>query len=152
MNGKQIADALNSHVYTPQIFCEVFSCDRAPWLLDSLPAAMVENTEDSSKAGSHWIVVFFSKSTRSYRNIRFVQEKANFLQLDPRETCRGSKAHFLQRELQSNLSTVYEQYCIIIILRRCLDKCCSYIIHLVTDNHQSNVTRACEYISQHFEM
>lgn len=62
MNGAELYSYLKSCRITKQYFKGVYPSDKIPSKFNKYPCFVIANTEESTKDGEHWIVLFYLKS------------------------------------------------------------------------------------------
>src|SRR5215813_9588779 len=65
MYSSQIDRALNNDKFVSGHFMGVFPCDLLPKQIKKFPAALIANTDPSSKKGEHWVAYYFDKKKNS---------------------------------------------------------------------------------------
>lgn len=110
MNTRQLLAALPA---TNVTIGGVFPADKIPWKW-TRPCAIIANTDDSTKAGTHWIAMYLSHDGRgtyfdSYgvppRDLRFIRCL--------RRNCRSYQCN--RKQLQCLTTSVCGHYCIVVL-------------------------------------
>ena len=124
MKSKKIAKILRSNTLTKQVFRGVFPCDKIPSIAESTYAVIV-NTDNSKKKGSHWILLYVSDQTCIFidsfgRSINsklfpadFVRYVSKFIGL--------KKYRYNPKIVQGLLSDVCAEYCCYWLFKKCLN-------------------------------
>jgi len=113
MDTDQIDGLLATDAYTRTVVQDVVSKNGLP-TITKLPVAFVCNIHNSDKPGQHWISIYMSDEGRGeYFDSYGRPPNQTFL----RNNCR--EWTFNDRRLQSPLSNVCGQYCVVYLLYRC---------------------------------
>ena len=123
MNSVQITKILSNNNLTKTVFRGVYACDVIP-SIDESTYAIIVNTDNSSKPGSHWILLYVTDQTiyfyDSYgRNINsdmfpkdFTQYIAKFVD--------GKTINYNSQIIQGLTSNVCAQHCMYFLFEKCL--------------------------------
>jgi hypothetical protein len=145
MNTAEIHHALRSNPITRTWFRGVFAADEIPGVMQ-LPAAYVVNTDTASEPGTHWIAFcHHSPHTLEYFDSFGRQLSSYGIHVAPRVVQQSL-------QLQSDFSTVCGQYCMFFLLRRMSGESYEHIVHLFTENRESNDQMVCQYVNFYFDL
>lgn len=133
MNTKQLLKVLP---YTDVSAGGVYAADKIPWGW-ARPCAIIANTDDHTKPGTHWVAfylsangrgVFFDSFGRPPSDPRFIQRL--------NRNCRDFEWNRIQ--IQSYLSNICGNYCIVALHWLSMGKSLSAFCKLFTNNHKQN--------------
>ena len=124
MKSSKIDKILSENKLTNQVFRGVFPCDKIPVIEESTYAVVV-NTDNSGKPGTHWVLLYVSDQTCIFvdsfgRGVKSNLFPADFVGYVTKFI--GSKNYrFNPKIVQGLLSDVCAEYCIYWLFKKCLN-------------------------------
>ena len=149
MNSSQIENALRSDSVVSMVFMGVFAAD-TPSSPKQFPAGYIANTEPHHMLGQHW-VAFYCDGGHLECFDSFGNNPAHYSKHLQKWT--DDEFKLMQSEtLQSEDSTVCEQYCMFFILLRAYGFSYQDILSAFTRNTQVNDRFVCRFINRYFKL
>ena len=131
MDTLQISYILNTHPTTKSHFKGVFAAEELPTVMETGKHCYVVNTDPSTKDGMH-LLAFFLNSGKgeifdSFGNSPSFYSKdfESFMNEYSLSWCYNDK------RVQCSFSTIYGQYCISYLLKRCEGKQMKHIVNVL---------------------
>ena len=141
MKTEIINRILSENELTKTVFLGAYPCDVIGEIHGAAPYAIIVNTDNSKKVGSHWTLVFFSEE-----NVYFFDSFGrNFddLEMFPRDFVKymkiyigNKKSKYNPKIVQSLLGDTCAEYCMYWLVCRCMDV--TNILKPFSNNLKSN--------------
>ena len=126
MNREAINKILSENELTKSVFLGAYACDKIKNIRGETPYAIIVNTDNSSKSGSHWVLLyvtdqnifFFDTFGRNYDDSEMFP--ADFVKY-MKKYIGNRKSKFNPRILESLLGNACGQFCLYYLFEKCLD-------------------------------
>ncbi len=152
MNTLQIKNALVENDVTNESFRGVFAADQVPWSLSPFPGSCVVNTDGSGDSGAHWIGMYQDRNDVIETFDSYGKDFGSYSPHLRTLVDSFSNCIMQSQQLQSNFSTVCGQFSMFFLLHRCLGESYEEILHLFTENRESNDRMVCQYVNFYFDL
>ena len=152
MDSVQLLRVLKGDDMTRRDGIGVFPADRLP-PVNTYPSALVVNTDESNRPGTHWLAMYFTKDGRaeffdSYGlpPDTYGQHFQSFL--------RNNSSQFIRNavRLQSLTTMVCGQHCLFYLLHRCRDISMRAVVFVFTDDYLVNDVMVQDFIEQNYNV
>lgn len=148
MDTIQLTKAMVRNKHTRKDFQGVFPSDKLPKKLKK-PALLIVNTDDSTKAGSHWVAIFVPKKGRPeyFDSIGNEPSDPQFLQFLRRN---GSNFIYNDKRIQSMFSETCGNFCAIYLLYRAKKLSILKFMQHFTDDYEQNDRKILKLYQKYF--
>lgn len=150
MNTGQITEIIKKDSVTRRRFGGVYAVNQLPHSMNVYPCGYIANTDPSSKPGEHWVAFYFTTPERGeffdsyghppeFYNVKFL----NFLNRNCKQWSFNNKG------LQSALTAVCGEYCILYLMHRARGVSMSKIVNVFTENKLHNDQQVLEFVMKY---
>ena len=148
MNSREIRSILRSKLGSS--FLGVFASDQVPEKVETLPAALVVNTDPSNKPGTHWVAVYIdSNNSADYFDSYGLKPKIpSVLQL--LEACDDWA--YNGKQIQGYISSVCGHYSVYFLLQRANGMSMDAILQKFGNDFEENDEAVTEWLNESFDM
>jgi hypothetical protein len=153
MDSGTLSKLLATNKVTAASFIGVFPSDKVALLERGkrLPESYIANCSPSGHGGTHW-VAFYQEEQKMLEVFDSYGKPLGLYNKDLLASTDGLTIIQQSQQLQQIGSTVCGQYCMFFILKRAMGMSYKHLIHLFTDDIETNDKMVCQFVNSYFDI